>query len=295
MSDTKENRTKFMNAFSVDVEDYWSIFSRDWLNMQAGPTEAVFKNTTQLLEILERNNIKGSFFILGEVAENYPALVKKIHQAGHEIGSHGMQHRQIFKSTPHEFREEVKRCKNYLEDLTGLQILGFRAPAFSINKTTIWALEVLAEAGFKYDSSISPIAGKKYGWPHFAKGIHRFQLNSGMNIIEVPMSKISFGFKELSVGGGYMRHFPYLYTKLAIKYIQRKRPVIIYVHPYEIDTYQPAVFIERIANNADLDAKKFHQSQMRNRETVKAKIDKLTKDFDFAPICRVIEKTLKSD
>lgn len=274
-----------INALTVDVEDYWSIFERDWLNISdAEPTDAVVRNTHWFLQTFNDHNVKATFFILGEVAQSFPQLIKEIANQGHEIAAHGFYHRQIFKLSRNEFKKEVEDAKKLLEDLSGHQVIGHRAPAFSINRETQWALEVLAELGYKYDSSISPLAGKRYGWPGFKKEIHSMLLSNGLNIIEVPMSTISLGIKEFGIGGGYLRHFPYLYTKLAMKHIQKKRPVIIYMHPYEIDTDIVPLKLDNLTGLGKIKAFKFHKLQMRNRQTVKGKVDKLFSDFKFSTI-----------
>lgn len=276
-----------INALTIDVEDYWSILQRDWLNISdAKPTEAVLKNTRWYLQTFNDYNVRATFFILGEVAQSFPVLIKEIAEAGHEIAVHGFYHRQIFKLSRDEFKKEVGDSKKLLEDLSGKEVIGHRAPAFSIDKDTAWSLEVLAELGYKYDSSISPMAGKRYGWKGFKKEIHTMQLDNGLSIIEVPMTTISLGFKELGVGGGYFRHFPYIYTKLAIKHIQRKRPVILYMHPYEIDTVDISGEITDFGNNKELI--KVHKIQLRNRHLIPKKVINLLCDFNFSPISDIL-------
>jgi polysaccharide deacetylase family protein (PEP-CTERM system associated) len=278
------------NALTIDVEDYWSIFSRDWLHIpDAEPTDAVVKNTEWFLETFSQYNVKATFFILGEVAQSFPQLIKDIANAGHEIAVHGFYHRQVFKLSRDEFKKEVADAKKLLEDLSGQKVIGHRAPAFSINKDTKWALEVLAELGFKYDSSISPMAGKRYGWQDFKKETHPMDLPDDKSIIEVPMSTISLYIKELGVGGGYFRHFPYIYTKFAINHIQKKRPTIFYMHPYEIDTERKELSFGNVSEEQKRIATKFHKLQMRNRKSVKNKISKLLEDFEFTTIAGLID------
>lgn len=278
------------SALTIDVEDYWSIFSRDWLGIDAEPSEAVARNTEWFLETLERFNIKATFFILGEVAAKFPGLIRKISQAGHEIGSHGFSHRQIFKLTEEQFRSEVAESKKLLEDITGLAVSGHRAPAFSIMPQTEWALEILAQEGFKYDSSVYPISGKRYGWPGFSKGICKLDLPCGQTIIEVPMSTITILGKTLPVaGGGYIRHFPYTVTKWTMKRIQKARPAIVYMHPYEIDSEPKPFQIKHLSCGDKIRAVKFHKLQLRNRDTVRDKISALLSEFDFTSLRHVID------
>lgn len=153
-----------INAISIDVEDYWSIFQRDWLSIpDAKPSEAVVKNTRWYLQTFAEHDVKATFFVLGEVAEKFPLLIKEIAGQGHEIGSHGLSHKQIFKLSEDDFRQEIAESRKLLEDITGKAVLGYRAPAFSIGPETKWALKILAEEGYKYDSSVYPITGKRYG------------------------------------------------------------------------------------------------------------------------------------
>lgn len=278
-----------INALSVDVEDYWAILQRDWLNVpDAKPAEAVVRNTRWFLETFNKFNVKATFFILGEIAQSFPQLIKEISNEKHEIAVHGFYHRQIFKLTREDFKKEISDAKKLLEELSGQIVLGHRAPAFSINKDTQWALEVLAELGFKYDSSISPMQGKRYGWPGFKKEIHKISLTNGQSIIEVPMSTISLGIKELGIGGGYLRHFPYIYTKFAISRIQKNRPAVLYMHPYEIDTQNIELPFHISSHEQKRKVIKFHSFQMRNRHTVSKKINKMLNDFEFTSIKNLI-------
>lgn len=277
------------NALSIDVEDYWSIFSRDWLHIDAEPSDAVVKNTEWFLETFSQYNVKATFFILGEVAKKFPSLIKKIAADGHEIGAHGFYHKQIFKLSEQEFRREVADCKKLLEDITSAAVLGYRAPAFSIMPETKWALEVLAQESFKYDSSVYPISGKRYGWPGFSKDICKVDLPSGHTIIEVPMSTVTVLSKALPVaGGGYIRHFPYNFTRWAIKHIQKKRPIIVYMHPYEVDARAKPFQMKQLSCADKMRALEFHKLQLRKRNTVKDKILALLSDFDFGTICQII-------
>jgi len=286
-----EESVHSVNALTIDIEDYWSIFSRDWLHIEAESSEAVVKNTEWFLQTFAEHNVKATFFILGEVAEKFPLLIKKIADQGHEIGSHGFSHKQIFKLNEQQFRKEIADSKKMLEDITSTTVIGYRAPAFSVMLSTEWSLEVLAEEGFKYDSSVYPISGKRYGWPGFSKDICKVDLPSGNSIIEVPMSTISFGIKELGVGGGYFRHFPYIYTKLAIKHLQKQRPVVVYMHPYEIDTEDVAFETEHLSDSDKNKVCAFHKMQLRNRKGMRQKLFHLLSDFDFAPIAQIIDSS----
>jgi len=282
-----------INALSIDVEDCWSIFARDWLKIAAEPSDAVVRNTEWFLGVLAEHDVKATFFILGEVAQNFPSLIKKIANQGHEIGSHGFSHKQIFKLNEQQFRKEIADSKRLLEDVSSSQVMGHRAPAFSIMPQTKWALEVLAQEGFKYDSSVYPTSGKRYGWPGFSKGICKIDLQSGHDIIEVPMSTVTVLGRTLpAAGGGYIRHFPYAVTKWAIKHIQNKRPAIVYMHPYEIDTEARTFDTKHLSYKDRLKVIKFHKMQQRNRNTVAIKLGKLLDEFEFTTIAEVINKTI---
>ncbi len=281
-----------LNALTIDVEDYWSIFSRDWLHIEAEPSNVVVRNTEWFLQTLGEHDTKATFFILGEVAKKFPSLIKQIASDGHEIGVHGFLHKQIFKLSKDEFRREVADCKKLLEDITSNQVVGHRAPAFSIMPDTKWALEVLAKEGFKYDSSVFPISGKRYGWPGFSKDICKIDLPSGNNIIEVPMSTITILGKTLPIaGGGYIRHFPYIVTKLAIRHIQETRPVVVYMHPYEIDTEAKVFETKHLPANDQNKVTRLHKMQLRNRGTVAKKFTRLLSDFKFTTIAKTISET----
>jgi polysaccharide deacetylase family protein (PEP-CTERM system associated) len=283
-----------MNIFTLDVEDYWSIFLRYWLNEDAEPSEAVVRNTEWFLETLAQYDVKATCFILGEVAQKHPALIKKISDNGHEIASHGFSHNQIFNLSREEFRQEVSDSKKLLEDSTSSSVVGYRAPAFSIMPQTQWALEILAEEGYRYDSSVFPISGERYGWPGFSRDICKVDLPSGRSIIEVPMSTVNIVGKALpAAGGGYIRHFPYFVSRLAIKYIQKKRPAIVYMHPYEIDLENKKFDLSSLSFVQKFKALKFHLLQLRNRKTVAGKLINLLQEFKFTTLSEVIDKTFE--
>lgn len=285
-----------IHALTIDVEDYYSIVLRDRLGqVDARPTDAVVRTTERVLVLLDRHDIRGTFFVLGEVVEAFPELVRRIADAGHEVGVHGYYHRQIFKMSRDEFRREVGDARKRIEDLTGRSVDGHRAPAFSIRSDTAWALGILAELGFRYDSSIYPVSGRRYGWSGFREDIHTVSLPGGATIIEAPLSTVHLCGKSLpACGGGYLRHFPYWYTRWAMNRIQAVRPAIVYMHPHEIDvTSGPFSFEERLAS-ADKATRKFHSHQIRNRRTVEAKLSRLLRDFSFAPLQEVIDETLRT-
>jgi len=199
------------------------------------PTETVVRDAEKILEILAAGNYKATFFVVGNVAGKYPSLVRRIADAGHELGIHGFAHKQIFRLTEDEFRNDIKKAKAILENSASTKVAGYRAPAFSLLPETKWSLRILAEEGIKYDSSIVPCKNPRYGWKGFSKDICRIDLGDGLSIIEVPLSVLPIPMtnKGFLTGGGYLRRFPYFVSHAAIKHLQKTRPVIVYVHPYE--------------------------------------------------------------
>lgn len=282
-----------INALTVDVEDYHNIVARDWLEKECPPTEAVVRNTHRILGLFEGAGALATFFILGEVAETFPKLIRDIAAAGHEVGVHGYAHKQVFKLTPESFRRDVCDSRARIEDAAGARVFGHRAAAFSIMPETAWALDVLADAGFQYDSSIFPIAGRRYGWPDFPPAIHWHTTPEGRRIIEAPLSTVSILGKRLpACGGGYLRHFPGFVTRLAIRRVQRKRPAIVYLHPYEIEFPMSPIDTAHLDPDAARRFNRFHRLQLRNRHTVEPKITVFLSQFKFAPLKSIIEREL---
>lgn len=218
---------------SVDIED-WVQSTWDH-SVEISPHAE--KNAEMVLDILSEHNTIATMFVLGKFAEQYPSTVRRIADEGHEIGSHGYGHIEVFLQTPAEFRQDVSRAKSFLEDLIGQPVHGYRAPDFSILEDTIWALEVLADLGFRYDSSIFPISGKRYGIPEWPLMPRRVRMPSGRTIVELPPSTISFlGYRLPVAGGGYHRLLPWRAIQAAISRTVRKgNPFISYCHPYEFD------------------------------------------------------------
>jgi polysaccharide deacetylase family protein (PEP-CTERM system associated) len=235
------------NALTVDVEDYFQVaafsgvLSRDsW--ERAEPR--VERNTHALLEIFAEYDCKATFFVLGWVAERYPSLVQAVEQAGHEIGSHGYSHRLIYEQTPIEFQRETDRAKKLLEDIIGAPVLGYRAASYSITQRSLWALDILADAGFEYDSSIFPIRHDRYGLIGAPAEPHRISLPSGNTLVEFPISTVRVGPMRLPVsGGGYFRLYPYALSRLLATHKRRRtgNPFVFYLHPWEIDPGQPRI------------------------------------------------------
>jgi polysaccharide deacetylase family protein (PEP-CTERM system associated) len=232
------------DLLSIDVEDYFHVEAfADQIPCSAWPrfSSRVRQNTDRILEMLAEYGHYGTFFILGWVAEREPGLVRAIAAAGHEVACHSYAHRRIFMLTPSQFREDLRRAKNVIEDLIGTRIVGYRAPTFSICKDSLWALQILAEEGFMYDSSIFPIRHDLYGMPGAPRFTFNCDLPNGTSIIEVPPSTVRLLGANLALaGGGYLRHLPMPYTTWGMRMIHKeRRPVNVYFHPWEIDPAQP--------------------------------------------------------
>ena len=217
---------------SVDVED-WKQSTWD---RRLPISERSARNTDTVLEVLERAGVHATMFVLGKFAEAYPGAVRNIHAAGHEIACHGFGHEEIFHQSPEAFREDVRRAKGTLEDISGVRVVGYRAPDFSIVRGTLWALEELAALGFEYDSSIFPIRHARYGiedWPLFPTEV---KLESGQSIIELPIATLDLFGRRLPVGGGgYHRLLPGAVARLAAAAVMRDNDFMFYCHPYEFD------------------------------------------------------------
>lgn len=234
------------NILSVDVEDYFqveaftdTVKSSDWDNYPS----RVEANTHRVLDLFDKCDVKGTFFILGWVAERKPHLVRAIVERGHEPACHSYWHRLIYKLTPSEFKEDTRRAKEVIEQAAGQPVYGYRAPSFSITARSAWAPEVLASLGFTYDSSVFPVRHDVYGVPDAPRKPFLLDTPSGP-LIEYPMTtfRLGSGPNMPVAGGGYLRIFPYWYTKAGVRRAwQEGLPVISYVHPWEFDPDQPRI------------------------------------------------------
>jgi len=235
------------NALTVDVEDYFhvaalapSISPDSWISRES----RVVGNTQKLLSIFEQFDVRGTFFVLGWVAERYPQLVSDIAARGHEIACHGFSHRLVYEQSPEEFYAETLRSKTLLEDITGSPVIGYRAASYSIVRKSLWALNILVELGFVYDSSIFPVRHDRYGIPNAERVPHRMSTPNGASIVEWPLATAKIlGFRLPVAGGGYFRLLPYWLSRWGLDSINRSelQPFIFYLHPWEIDPAQPRV------------------------------------------------------
>jgi len=233
------------NALSIDVEDYYMVSGfADIVKFEAWHRyeSRVERNTLNILDILDEYGVKATFFVLGWVAEYYPKLIREIHDRGHEVASHGYKHQLVYDLSLKEFQEDTRRSKALIEDAIGVEIVGYRAASYSILKRSLWALDILIEEGFAYDSSIFPIHHDRYGYPEFNRFAVIVERNNAGKILEVPLSTVQLLGRNVPIaGGGYLRLFPIQFIEWGIRRLNEleKQPVVIYLHPWEIDPGQP--------------------------------------------------------
>lgn len=269
----------FINALSVDVEDWFQVGAfentlgrDDW--EQLAPR--VEHNTDAVLALFAEADVKATFFTLGWVAERYPALIRRIVDAGHELASHGYDHQRVFTFTPDEFRADLKKSRDLLEQAGGMAVTGYRAPSFSIDIRTPWAHQILAEEGYAYSSSVAPVVHDHYGWPQAPRFAFRPLANHAL--VELPVTTARFAGRTLAAGGGgFFRLLPYAFSRWAVRQVndEARRPAILYFHPWEIDTDQP-----RVAN-APLKSRIRHYT---NLSVMAPKLRRLIDDFEWGRV-----------
>lgn len=272
------------NALTIDVEDYFHVSAFEgyvrrstWDSLES----RVVPNTDRLLELLARANVQATFFVLGWVAERYPALITRIAEAGHEIGSHGFGHRLIYNQSPTEFREDLLRSRAVISDAARVAIDGYRAPSFSITPRSLWALDIIRDVGFTYDASIFPIRHDRYGLPSAPRHFHALNQKAG-TLWECPASTVRIAGTNLPVaGGGYFRLLPYAWTRWGISRLNRneQRAAIFYLHPWEIDPDQPRI-------PTSLLSRVRHYTNLRKTEE---RLLRLLREFRFAPLRQVLQ------
>lgn len=279
------------SALTIDLEDGINIAMRDNFGISIPPTERVITNTERLLDLFDTKNTKATFFVLGQVAESYPGLIRKIYNCGHEIGSHGYSHVQFFKLNADRARAEIVDSKKVIEDIIGDRIKSFRSPAFSIIPQTSWALNIIAEAGFEYDSSIMPNVSGRYGWKGFDSDIQKLMLPNGLTITEFPLTVVSLLGKNIpACGGGYLRLSPYYFTKWAFRKTLSNRPVSVYLHPYETDTVRYPQYYFKEMQKMNLLKRIKIRSYWINRNTVMKKLEFLLDTFHFDRMDNIINE-----
>jgi len=278
-----------LNILTIDVEDYFQVenfknvisFS-DWPRYEI----RVERNTDKILNILSSKGVKATFFVLGWIAQKFPQLIKRIHNAGHEIATHSYKHQLIYTQTPEEFKEDLKVSKGVLEDIIQEKVYGFRAPSYSITIKSKWALDILMEEGFEYDSSLFPIHHDKGGLPEAGRYPYKIREN-GCYMWEFPISTVRIMGQNLPFsGGGYFRLLPYNIIKGAINRISKEnQPTIVYLHPWEFDKEQP-----RIKTNV--------LSMFRhyvNISKTEDKLNRLLDDFKFTSVKDFLDILVKQE
>jgi polysaccharide deacetylase family protein (PEP-CTERM system associated) len=276
---------KIRNALTVDVEEYFHaqtfagvVGPADWGRLPS----RVVPSTRALLDALEGFGVRATFFVLGWVAGRQPHLVREIARRGHELACHGHLHRPIYAMQPEGFRTDVQRAKAAIEDAAGVAVSGYRAPTFSLVRDTWWALEILADEGFRYDSSIFPIHHDRYGIPDAPRFPHRIRLRDGREMAEFPMTTLRLAGQRLPFsGGGYLRLLPYGVVRAALRRVndRERMPGMVYVHPWEVDPAQPRLPVSGIS--------RFRHYV--NLDSTATKIARLAGEFAFAPVVEVLD------
>ena len=275
-----------LNALTIDVEDYYQVAAfepvvrfQDWDRYES----RVEKNTHLILDLLDAYKTKATFFILGWVAERQTRLVRAIAEREHEVASHGYSHRRIYTQTPQQFREETRRSKRLLEDVIGQPVRGYRAASYSITIQSMWALDILREEGFAYDSSIFPIHHDLYGISSYHRFCHVLDGHNGGGLVEFPLSTVRFwGTNFPLAGGGYLRLFPYVLTRWGVRHLNQKegQPVVIYLHPWEVDPDQPRIhasFVSRFRHYLNL-------------QRTLGRLEHLLRDFTLGTMLQVLRE-----
>jgi polysaccharide deacetylase family protein (PEP-CTERM system associated) len=280
-----------VNALTFDIEDWHQLV--EWkLNGTLPPcSRNVLAQTRDILDVLATRSVRATFFILGIVAKAHPALVRDIQAAGHEVGSHGWSHELVYRQPRDRFADETRTSKALLEDILGTPIRGYRAAEFSITEQSRWALEVLAEAGFAYDSSIFPIQGWRYGIPGTPLGPHTVQTAAG-DLLEVPLTAVEKGRRYWPVGGGgYFRILPYSVTRRAIESVNAAgRSAIVYFHSYE---FSRSLLVPRLTSPARyVSGARYVVFHNLNRRRNRRRFLRLLADFRFGPVADVINADL---
>ncbi len=271
-----------VHMMSIDVEDYFHVNAfADRISPDQWPSfeSRVVSNTSRLLDLFAEHGVHSTFFVLGWVAERYPALIRRIAAEGHEIGSHSHWHRLVYSLTPAAFREDLRRARDVIESATGVRVRGYRAPSYSITRDALWALDVLIEEGYDYDASIFPIRHDVYGIPDAPRVPHRITREHG-TILELPGTAARWTSLAVPIGGGYFRLLPYETTRRAIgRYARTQRqPAMFYLHPWEIDAGQPRIGVKltsRIRHYTNLDS-------------TEARLRRLLTDFRWDTIAAVV-------
>ena len=267
--------TQPRNAMTVDVEDYFQVsaFER-YIDRDAWDSQEcrVERNVDRILELFDRHRVKATFFTLGWIAERYPGMIRRMIDQGHELASHGWSHVRVTQQNRQAFHQDVVRTKAFLEDLSGQEVIGYRAASYSIGAANLWALDVLEETGHRYSSSIYPIKHDLYGMPDAPR--FAFRPMQG-DFLEFPVTTVRLGNKNLPCGGGgWFRLVPYAGMRWAMQRVNRvdRESAIFYFHPWEIDPGQP--------KQQGIDAKTRFRHYL-NLKRMEARLDRLLGDFEW--------------
>lgn len=267
-----------LNALTVDFEDWYQgieIPLSEWDHFE----DRIARSGMHLLDLLDAAGARATFFVLGHLAERQPEMVREIARRGHEVATHGWSHTMIYKMTPEAFRDELRRSIELLEDLSKTPVRGHRAPYFSVTARSLWAFDVMAELGIDYDSSVFPVVNYRYGIPSAPRWPYAVRAG-GREILEFPITVWRLMGRNLPVAGGaYFRIFPYRFTSMAFRAINRQgHPFVFYVHPWELDPEHPRIRLpQRIA------ATHYH-----NLSATEPRLRRLLREFRFAPMSEVL-------
>ncbi len=277
------------NLLTVDLEEWFVVealanrFSPDdWPSLQS----TLQRNCTRLLRLFAHHDVRATWFVLGWCAERFPALIARIAEQGHEIACHSYAHRMVDKMTPDEFRLDTRRAVNAIIESSGARPVGYRAPSWSLSEKVPWAFEILSDLGFEYDSSIFPIKHDLYGMPEGPRKLFRMAFSGDRFLYEAPASTVRLWRQNFPIGGGgYLRHSPYWYSRMMIRKVNKTgMPVMVYVHPWEVDPDPPPVSglspVQRLRTYG-------------STATLEAKLDRLLSDFSFMPVSDYIRSTTK--
>jgi polysaccharide deacetylase family protein (PEP-CTERM system associated) len=273
---------RIKNAMTCDVEDYFQVSAfAPYIDRDSWPSREcrVEANMERILAIYERHGVKATFFTLGWIAERYPNMVRKIVAAGHELASHGYGHLRASDQSRAQFDNDIRSSKALLEDIGGQAVLGYRAPSFSIGHANLWALEALQEAGYRYSSSIYPIAHDHYGMPDAPR--FAFYPHGPDGLLEVPVTTVNMLGRNLPAGGGgYFRLLPYALSRWMMQKVNRedRQPALFYFHPWELDPGQP--------RPQGLDAKSRFRHYV-NIERMEGRLEQLARDFAWDRMDRI--------
>ncbi len=266
------------NAFTVDLEDWYQGIGLD-ISEWNKHEKRIRVGHDKLLKLFSKKKVKATYFILGKIMEEHPDIIKEIISEGHEIGCHTYQHKAIYNMTPEDFKKEMQQCNELIKTFN-TSYTGFRAPFFSIDRRNLWALDILKEEGFRYDSSIYPGDNKRTGIPGYPVNIHKLE----NNLWEAPISTFKILTFDPGLGGAYFRILPYPLFRHKMRQINKSRPGIFYIHPWELDPDHP--YIPGLS-------KRIQYTHYYNLKSTEIKIEKLLNDFDFVPLIDIIENVKK--